>query len=297
MSILMNKFVVLLVLGVLPVNVSAAVNACADLQALLQKELEQQHLDAAATRIGQMESSCPSAQLQYAKRYYTDVLAKQANQLVNQDKLSDATVLIAKAKAVSWIINSVLGDIAAKKANWKEAALQYHLAYDLITDPAHVEQTPALLKQQTKIYQLASEAQMLYGELDATLTRGGTSLLLPTRGITIEPYIPIEFDTNQFNLTPIGQNSANQLVDYIKNHPELTQVVLYGYTDPRGSPARNLQLSQQRAQTVADYLRHKGISIPITAIGKGYSQPLLSNDNYTEEQRWKIARRVQLQLD
>jgi outer membrane protein OmpA-like peptidoglycan-associated protein len=49
-----------------------------------------------------------------------------------------------------------------------------------------------------------------------------------------------------------------------------------GHSDPRGDPAHNLELSQQRAEAVAAYLvKARGI-LPerLTAVGKGSSEPL-----------------------
>lgn len=51
-----------------------------------------------------------------------------------------------------------------------------------------------------------------------------------------------------------------------------------GHTDSQGSAAGNKRLSQTRAQTVADYLRNKGVPDErVSAIGFGSSKPVASN--------------------
>lgn len=49
-----------------------------------------------------------------------------------------------------------------------------------------------------------------------------------------------------------------------------------GHADPRGDAARNLLLSQQRAESVANYLvtKHSILTERLSAIGKGSSEPL-----------------------
>jgi outer membrane protein OmpA-like peptidoglycan-associated protein len=65
-----------------------------------------------------------------------------------------------------------------------------------------------------------------------------------------------------------------------------------GHTDSRGSDAYNMNLSQQRAEAVRNYLISKGIAADrLTAKGYGESQPVA--DNATDEGRAK-NRRVEL---
>jgi outer membrane protein OmpA-like peptidoglycan-associated protein len=49
-----------------------------------------------------------------------------------------------------------------------------------------------------------------------------------------------------------------------------------GHADPRGDAAKNLLLSQQRAESVANYLvtKHAILTERLTAVGKGSSEPL-----------------------
>lgn len=65
-----------------------------------------------------------------------------------------------------------------------------------------------------------------------------------------------------------------------------------GHTDSRGSDEYNINLSQQRAEAVRNYLVSKGIAADrLSAKGYGESQPVAGND--TDEGRFK-NRRVEL---
>lgn len=65
-----------------------------------------------------------------------------------------------------------------------------------------------------------------------------------------------------------------------------------GHTDSRGSDEYNMNLSQQRAEAVRNYLVSKGIAADrLSAKGYGESQPVAGND--TDEGRFK-NRRVEL---
>ena len=65
-----------------------------------------------------------------------------------------------------------------------------------------------------------------------------------------------------------------------------------GHTDSRGSDAYNMNLSQQRAEAVRNYLVSKGIAADrLSAKGYGESQPVAGN--VTDEDRFK-NRRVEL---
>lgn len=71
-----------------------------------------------------------------------------------------------------------------------------------------------------------------------------------------------------------------------------TEVRVLGHTDSLGSELHNLRLSIQRAETVMDYLRSRGISLGrLMADGRGEAEPI--DDNNTEAGRTR-NRRVEL---
>ena len=73
-----------------------------------------------------------------------------------------------------------------------------------------------------------------------------------------------------------------------------TIVEVAGHTDNVGSDSYNLQLSEQRATSVGNYLRTKGVKMErITTIGYGEARPVA--DNGSEAGR-ELNRRVELNL-
>jgi outer membrane protein OmpA-like peptidoglycan-associated protein len=74
--------------------------------------------------------------------------------------------------------------------------------------------------------------------------------------------------------------------------PVQTRIVVIGHTDSMGRELHNLQLSIQRAEAVAEYLRTRGIALArLTADGRGEAEPIA--DNATEPGR-ATNRRVEI---
>jgi len=79
-------------------------------------------------------------------------------------------------------------------------------------------------------------------------------------------------------LTPEQKELLDALAELLHDRPD-TRIVLRGHTDAVGDSAYNMQLSIERAQSVADYLSGEGIpSSRMTVRGYGETQPIASND-------------------
>ncbi len=103
----------------------------------------------------------------------------------------------------------------------------------------------------------------------------------------------IQFEFNSYALMPDSYFDLENVVAYLKAHPEV-QVDLYGHTDDVGGADYNEALSASRANSAADYLVSKGIHRNrITAIGYGESKPLI--DGVTEKAR-EVNRRVEVKF-
>ncbi len=99
------------------------------------------------------------------------------------------------------------------------------------------------------------------------------------------------FVSGKAELQPGAIEPINQLVDFLKQHPEKT-IIIEGHTDNTGSSAFNTKLSLQRAEYVQSALLQRGIpAYKISAIGLGQSQPIAIN---TTEQGRKQNRRVEI---
>ncbi|MFM7234941.1 MAG: OmpA family protein [Flavobacteriales bacterium] len=96
------------------------------------------------------------------------------------------------------------------------------------------------------------------------------------------------FETAKWELKPESMVELDRLVALLKANPE-KKIEIGGHTDNVGSDDTNLTLSNNRAQSVVDYLIKKGIaSTRLTAKGYGETQPVDTND--TEAGRAKNRR-------
>jgi outer membrane protein OmpA-like peptidoglycan-associated protein len=99
------------------------------------------------------------------------------------------------------------------------------------------------------------------------------------------------FATGKYDLRPEAQIVLAKLSGIVLSHPGLNLAV-EGYTDSVGSDDFNLKLSQQRADTVRDYLVTQGLpDNTVTATGFGKSDPVADNDTPVGRQQ---NRRVEI---
>lgn len=85
----------------------------------------------------------------------------------------------------------------------------------------------------------------------------------------------------------------DKLVKLLKENPNI-KVIITGHTDNVGSPENNKILSEQRANSVKEYLKQQGINGNIiTTKGMGDTKPIA--DNLTEEGRRK-NRRIEIEI-
>jgi outer membrane protein OmpA-like peptidoglycan-associated protein len=98
----------------------------------------------------------------------------------------------------------------------------------------------------------------------------------------------VRFEFNKATLTTAAKANLDKLVPVFKNYPD-TDIKIYGYTDSKGADEYNLNLSDQRATAVKNYLASKGlVSSRFSILGMGEADPIDSNE--TEEGRGKNRR-------
>jgi outer membrane protein OmpA-like peptidoglycan-associated protein len=96
------------------------------------------------------------------------------------------------------------------------------------------------------------------------------------RGMVITLPGEVLFKTAKYELKPAAMAKLEEIAQVLKGK-ELP-IVVYGFTDNVGADAMNMTLSQNRAQSVRDYLASKGIpSDLITAQGKGAGDFIADN--------------------
>jgi len=101
------------------------------------------------------------------------------------------------------------------------------------------------------------------------------------------------FDFNKATLKPGAKEKLSKLSGILLAYPGSYRLEIEGHTDAVGSEEYNLKLSQERANSVRDYLLQAGLmQNRITATrGLGKSSPVATND--TPEGR-QMNRRVEL---
>lgn len=101
------------------------------------------------------------------------------------------------------------------------------------------------------------------------------------------------YATGSFELEQVSRAELNRVYDFLLINPGIG-VEISGHTDNTGTTEHNQELSEQRAQSVVDYLQGRGIDPGrIKAAGYGEAQPVA--DNGTEEGR-ALNRRTELKI-
>jgi len=99
------------------------------------------------------------------------------------------------------------------------------------------------------------------------------------RGLVITLSGQVLFVTGKSELLPAAQDQLGQVAKALQDQGALKPIVIEGYTDAVGSESANMKLSQERADAVRSYLVSKGLaSDKVTAVGRGKSNPVASND-------------------
>lgn len=98
------------------------------------------------------------------------------------------------------------------------------------------------------------------------------------RGMVITLSGGVLFASATYELFPGGAVKLNSVADALTQQDPNSKIVVEGHTDSQGNAAYNQNLSQQRAQTVRDYLVSRGVaSDRISAQGFGLTRPVAEN--------------------
>ena len=103
----------------------------------------------------------------------------------------------------------------------------------------------------------------------------------------------IFFNVDKADLKPESYPELNRLATFLKSNPS-ARLEISGHTDSQGSEQHNKTLSEQRAQSVRNYLVQHGCNADnITAAGYGASKPVADN---TSEKGRAANRRVEFRI-
>jgi outer membrane protein OmpA-like peptidoglycan-associated protein len=122
--------------------------------------------------------------------------------------------------------------------------------------------------------------------VDVSETDGGKAILvnLPD-GVT--------FDVGSATLQPAFRATLDKVAQSLIDYPQ-SLIDVYGHTDSTGSDAFNQRLSEQRANTVMNYLISRGVpAARLRSQGFGETMPVASNDTADGRSR---NRRVEIKI-
>ena len=147
-----------------------------------------------------------------------------------------------------------------------EVPAEYQTIKKVVVDqPAGVKETvvPAVTKTVTKKELVKKGGITTWEEVDCSLVQDVNLL-------------PIFYDYNSAQLTPASEKIIDEkLLSLMQDKPGL-RIEIRSHTDSRGNDDYNMALSQQRAQSVVNYLVSKGISRD-RLVAKGFGETMLVN--------------------
>ena len=89
----------------------------------------------------------------------------------------------------------------------------------------------------------------------------------------------VKFDFNAVELSPQAEQTIQSIISKIKEYdPNKVVIRVEGHTSQVGDAQLNLLISQDRADTVVEYLNKQNLSYQVVGKGMGYSQPLPGSD-------------------
>ena len=144
-------------------------------------------------------------------------------------------------------------------------------------------QAAAAQQQNAQLAERAARLEAILVELHAQKTERG---MVVTIGDVL-------FATDRAELNPNGMATVRKLAEVMMQNPDRT-VLVEGFTDSTGSHAHNQDLSERRAQSVAQALTSLGVERQRVATrGYGEAYPVASNDSVSNRQ---LNRRVEIVL-
>jgi outer membrane protein OmpA-like peptidoglycan-associated protein len=109
-----------------------------------------------------------------------------------------------------------------------------------------------------------------------------------------ERKITIHFQHNSNEIPAEAYHTLNRIAEFM-NHNSEAQIIIKGYTDSFGAYSYNIMISEQRANTIKNYLIAKGVRpSSMTALGLGPQDYVVSNES--EEGR-RLNRRVEIEFN
>ncbi len=141
-----------------------------------------------------------------------------------------------------------------------------------------------------KMAKLDSKVNDMAGRLDAL--EGKLNELENKIKESIEPSIRVEatvyFAFDKFTLSEKAKQVLDGIVEQLKDK-NITEILIIGFADPRGTNRYNYKLSMERAQSVASYLVKKGVDMSrIRMASYGEELANMIGKTYREQRAVKV---------
>ena len=292
--------------GSKPVTMSAreAVQTAEDARAIAVKRQEEDAL--AAERLQSSDREARSESERLAAQAETDRVSRDA-EAARLKASADSEQLMREKDAQA---ASSLAEANRLKAENDARALAAGNEADRLKAENEARETSAKaeadrLKQENDAQRAASQAalddadkqkaQLLAekAELRILLLKQFNAVLQTrdtVRGLVVN-MSDVLFDTAKSSLRPAAREKLAKIAGIVSGHPGL-RLDVEGYTDSVGGEAYNQHLSEQRGDSVRDYLVKQGMTgDSVAAKGFGEAQPVASNDTAQGRQQ---NRRVEL---
>ena len=261
--------------------------------------------------------------LTYSVYQYFDLLqtktaeldAQQAQLLSKQNELAGALTAIENQKGLlntqTQTLNEQEATIAAAQAALKEKEDALATAQEELDSAQALVQSQktTLSDQQQKLDDLVGVRTKIIRDLSAALASANIKASVDARTGDIMLESTVFFDVGKSTIKDSGQTFLSQFVplylsvllsdDYVDY---LGEIIIEGHTDTQGSYLTNLELSQQRALSVATYcLQLPGLTEQqqeklrqvLTAKGRSYSDPVYAEDGTVD---MDASRRVEFKF-
>jgi outer membrane protein OmpA-like peptidoglycan-associated protein len=235
--------------------------------------------DTANAQAATLAAQTAAANAQAAKtQAETDAASAQSAKAQAEADAERAQAEAARIQAESDKAKSDMADSQAASANALSAA------------QADAERS-RLAAQQSQLSAEHAEAEKV--EMRTKLSEQLNSILQThdsARGLIVS-MSDVVFDSGKYSLKPGAREKLAKVAGILLAYPGLN-IAVGGYTDNLGSDAMNQKLSENRADSVRDYLVAQGVATSsVSAQGYGNSLPVASNNNSAGRQQ---NRRVEL---
>ena len=192
--------------------------------------------------------------------------------------VADRKAQLAQSAALTMQAQQNTQEASARLEAWKNQQLQSAQGRLSQTQQALGVTQMQLEQQQATAQAQQQQLQALEAKLkDARETIAKiASVKDDDRGMVITLPSEVLFKTAKFDLKPAAMAKLDQIAEALKTKEQ--PIVVYGFTDNVGAHDMNMGLSQNRAQSVRDYLVSKGVPQDlVTAQGKGPDDPVSDN--------------------